>query len=256
MRDAGLRVYLVVAFALTACAAQAPDRWPPQNFWSGMEGKLKLRMMLEEHDPNKWGLVNLSPAGLVAVRFRHDCPDLEPSRRAAGGFDAALTGARPIATEDVMDVPQRMRGCTLWLDAAIWADGTEIGDSEQLAEIHEERKMYAEELSGAVARAYGVLRRTPREARPEWNPEPVIKALQKRAEDLSMAAQEGAEERMNGARCAAIGFIVGELRTYRTGLAEKPSRYRGRGLGLVPYLAKIEAHLQDRAYTPTSYWDP
>lgn len=253
MRNAGLGICLAIIFTAVACVAQTPDSWPPQNFWPGMEGKLKLRMMLEQHDPNRWELVNLRPVGLVAASFRDDCPDLEPRRRpAAESFDMALTGASSVARANA---PQPLRNCTLWVDAAIWADGTEIGDQEELAKFHDERKVWAEEIAGALASVYADLKKIPRDRWPEWDPESVIQTLQERVEDLSNGPhEEGRETTERGYRFFAVGAILHELQTYKSRLVEGPSRNRVHVERLVRYLADVETHLQGTAYTPSLYW--
>jgi hypothetical protein len=194
-------------------------------------------------------LTNVSTLGLVAYQWDNVCVG-HSNEGGSGWSDAASTLSPPLKQGELAmrgyDRPQCLR-----ITAAIFADGTEIGDPAALSHIHDCRTAEAAEIHQTIAENRANIYSS------EWDPEPSIARLKKRIAPYQITnyTDDPKETEMSTCHWVALSFLIHELQDYQSSLNEDPGKYGPRKIRLWRYLMSIETELGSTAYLPQySYW--
>jgi len=237
-----IRLHLVAAaFVLPGILLTPASQ--AQQVWPGMEPYL---IWVEKPTV---ALTNISTLGLVAYQWDNVCPG-HSDVGGPGWSDLASTGSPPLKQGGLTMQGYQRPEC-LRITAAIFADGTELGDPGALSHLHDCRTVEAAEIHQTIAENRANIYSR------EWNPELTIALLKKRMAPylVTRYTDDPKETEMSTCHWVALGFLIHEIQDYQSHLNEDPEKYGPRQIVLWRYLVGIENALGKTVYLPQYiYW--
>jgi hypothetical protein len=214
----------------------------------GLEPYLAVRLTPTETDVRAPVVTNLYSAALVAYSTDYQC-DGTHSLGHRGYGDAAMIYTTPVATGKSEGIPSPGPGCKGGVTTAIWADGKEMGDPDELRNIHDCRAVALEELQATLE---GDILKVPPD---KWEPDVTIAKLKARRAQFPNNSEIDAPHgvRVWNCRIEEIEYLTSSIEQFRSTMAKHPTAYLMRGFFL-QYLRDWEKGLSSFTYPERPTW--
>jgi hypothetical protein len=243
MATARKRLAVALGLLLLPFGLQAQDLWP------GMEPYLAIRTVPTPTDVRAPVVTNLYPSALVAFSVNYRC-DGAHSKGHGSYADAAMIYTAPIRTGESDGIPSPGSGCQGGIVTALWADGKEMGDPNELRNMHDCRAVALEELKKTL---HEDILAVPQE---KWDPAVSVANLKARRAQFAGNThfEDPHDIRTFNCRAEEITYLITSVEQFRSGMANDPVKF-GRLKGFyLQYLREWEQALASPTYPEKPVW--